>query len=195
MAEEMKLRESRVERLLSDSVGSRLQAVRKLYGLSQRELARRAEVTNSTLSMIEQGKVSPSISSLEKILQAFPMSLQEFFSESLELSPAVFYSEDFVHVQKGRADYHVMHLDNPKVEGMYLSLQHYPPGAVVDSEWMINNGFIGGIVTEGALELHLDGVEYILKQGDGFHFSLHRDHSFQNKSDSECTVVSVSFSE
>ena len=67
--------------------GARLQALRKQQGLSQRELARRAEVTNSTLSMIEQGKVSPSISSLEKILVAIPMTLQEFFSDNLEIAP------------------------------------------------------------------------------------------------------------
>jgi len=35
-------------------VGERLQSIRKLKGLSQRELAKRAGVTNSTISMIEK---------------------------------------------------------------------------------------------------------------------------------------------
>ncbi|MBP8195099.1 MAG: helix-turn-helix transcriptional regulator, partial [Azonexus sp.] len=42
-------------------VGVRLQSIRKLKGLSQRELAKRAGVTNSTISMIEKNSVSPSI--------------------------------------------------------------------------------------------------------------------------------------
>ena len=51
-------------------VGVRLQTIRKLKGLSQRELAKRAGVTNSTISMIEKNSVSPSISSLKKVLSA-----------------------------------------------------------------------------------------------------------------------------
>lgn len=60
-------------------VGARLQTIRKLKGLSQRELAKRAGVTNSTISMIEKNSVSPSISSLKKVLGGIPMSLVEFF--------------------------------------------------------------------------------------------------------------------
>lgn len=64
-------------------VGERLQAIRKLKGLSQRELAKRAGVTNSTISMIEKNSVSPSISSLRKVLGGIPMSMVEFFSEEI----------------------------------------------------------------------------------------------------------------
>jgi len=39
-------------------VGARLQTIRTLKGLSQRELAKRAGVTNSTISMIEKNSVS-----------------------------------------------------------------------------------------------------------------------------------------
>ena len=44
-------------------IGSRLHAVRTSKGLSQRELAKRVGVTNSTISLIEQNKVSPSVGS------------------------------------------------------------------------------------------------------------------------------------
>lgn len=188
-------RSARVGKLLSDSVGTRLQAIRKIKGLSQRELARRAEVTNSTLSMIEQGKVSPSISSLEKILHAFPMSLQEFFSESLELSPPVFYGEEFALIQQGDVNCHRIGLKNASNEGIFLTHQQFPAGSEIGSDWMTSSGFVGGLVTEGSIELHLEGVEYILQQGDGFHFSLLRDHKFKNSSGADCIIVSVAFSE
>ncbi|MGH8315339.1 MAG: helix-turn-helix domain-containing protein, partial [Steroidobacterales bacterium] len=42
-----------------------LRAVRSMYGLSQRELAKRAGVTNGMISLIEQNRVSPSVSSLK----------------------------------------------------------------------------------------------------------------------------------
>ena len=65
-------------------VGSHLKAVRTMYGLSQRELAKRAGVTNGTISLIEQNRVSPSISSLKKVLDGIPMSLAEFFTLDLQ---------------------------------------------------------------------------------------------------------------
>ena len=61
-------------------IGSRLQSVRHKKNLSQRELAKRVGVTNSTISLIEQNKVSPSISSLKKVLDGIPISLADFFT-------------------------------------------------------------------------------------------------------------------
>ncbi|MFL0808967.1 MAG: helix-turn-helix domain-containing protein [Agarilytica sp.] len=187
---------SKVQTDLSDTVGARLQSLRQKFGLSQRELARRAEVTNSTLSMIEQGKVSPSVGSLEKILHAFPISLQEFFSESIEWTPTVVAAEDFVLVEKGEAELRILPLTiGNKRDSTYMAEQVFAPGANMNSQWMIHNGFIGGIVQAGCIDLHLDGVVFNLKTGDGFNFSLHRDHSFVNRSDVPCKIVCVSFSE
>ena len=53
---------------MSIDVGTHLKAVRQMYGLSQRELAKRAGVTNGLISLIEQNRVSPSVSSLKKVL-------------------------------------------------------------------------------------------------------------------------------
>lgn len=54
-------------------VGARLRAIREEKGLSQRQLAIRAGVTNGTISLIEQNRNSPSIASLRKVLQGIPM--------------------------------------------------------------------------------------------------------------------------
>ncbi len=187
---------SHIQPDLSDTVGARLQALRQKFGLSQRELARRADVTNSTLSMIEQGKVSPSVGSLEKILHAFPISLQEFFSESIELNPTVIGADEFIEVTRGEADFRILPLTvGNERDGVYLAEQVYPPGARVNSQWMIHNGFIGGIIISGALDLHLDGVIFNLNEGDGFNFSLHRDHTFVNSGEVPCKLVCVSISE
>jgi transcriptional regulator with XRE-family HTH domain len=72
-------------------VGGHLRAVRMMFGLSQRELAKRAGVTNGTISLIEQNRVSPSVSSLKKVLDGVPMSLAEFFTLDLASDPQVFY--------------------------------------------------------------------------------------------------------
>lgn len=65
---------------MAAELGIRLKAIREFYGWSQRELAKRAGVPNSAISVIEQGTVSPSVSSLEKVLKGFPIALEDFFS-------------------------------------------------------------------------------------------------------------------
>ena len=80
-------------------VGRRLSEIRKKTGLSQRELAKRAGVTNSTISMIEKNSVSPSVSSLKKVLAGIPISLLQFFDveESARLDlPVVYSAADFL---------------------------------------------------------------------------------------------------
>lgn len=183
---------------LAASVGKRILALRQRYGLSQRELARRADMTNSTLSTIEQGKVSPSIASLEKILNAIPVSLQTFFSESLEHAPPVRRQHEMLIVKKGGLENSILplkeHVLNERGKSdAWLTRQVYEPGARVTSEWMVRQGMVGGLIIEGQLTLNLEGTTYVLNAGDGFHFALHRRHTFSNDSASTCTVVSVSF--
>lgn len=65
---------------MASQLGIRLKAIREFYGWSQRELAKRAGVPNSAISVIEQGTVSPSVLSLEKVLKGFPIALADFFA-------------------------------------------------------------------------------------------------------------------
>ena len=75
-------------------VSKQLRAVRTAFGLSQRELAKRAGVTNGMVSLIEQDRVSPSIGSLQKILAAFPMTMAEFFTRDMEGRENVVFRAD-----------------------------------------------------------------------------------------------------
>src|SRR6202795_2805530 len=76
---------------MSLDVGAHLKSVRQMYALSQRELAKRAGVTNGLISLIEQNRVSPSVSSLKKVLDGIPMSLADFFTLDLAGKPEVFF--------------------------------------------------------------------------------------------------------
>src|ERR1700741_5668408 len=79
---------------MSIDVGARLRSVRTSFGLSQRALARRAGVTNGLISLIEQNRVSPSVSSLKKVLDGVPMSLAEFFTLDLSDAPQAFFGTE-----------------------------------------------------------------------------------------------------
>ena len=88
---------------MSIDVGARLRSVRTTFGLSQRELARRAGVTNGLISLIEQNRVSPSVSSLKKVLDGVPMSLAEFFTLDLSAAPQAFFGANEL-VELGSAE-------------------------------------------------------------------------------------------
>src|SRR5262245_36315069 len=60
-------------------VGARLREIREAHGLSQRELAERAQAPHGLISMIERNHSSPSVASLRKILNGIPMTMAEFF--------------------------------------------------------------------------------------------------------------------
>src|SRR5262245_66660982 len=73
-------------------VGERLRAVRLMHGLSQRELAKRAGVSNAIISLIEQNRTSPSVGSLKKVLGGVPMSLADFFAAELAPRRQLFFT-------------------------------------------------------------------------------------------------------
>src|SRR6201987_6231838 len=110
-------------------VGARLRSVRTTFGLSQRELARRAGVTNGLISLIEQNRVSPSVSSLKKVLDGVPMSLAEFFTLDLsEAPPAFFGAQDLVELGNAAVSLQRVGAQRP---GRHLKVVHarYAAGA------------------------------------------------------------------
>ena len=53
---------------MSVDIGGRLRFIRARHKLSQRELAKRSGVTNSTISLIESNQMNPSVGALKRIL-------------------------------------------------------------------------------------------------------------------------------
>ena len=79
---------------MSVDIGGRLRFVRARHKLSQRELAKRSAVTNSTISLIESNQMNPSVGALKRILDGLPMGLAEFFAIEPERPRKAFYRSD-----------------------------------------------------------------------------------------------------
>ena len=58
--------------------GKRLSEIRQQQGLSQRRAAELSGLTHSAISTIEQDKVSPAISTLQKLLKVYGLSRNSF---------------------------------------------------------------------------------------------------------------------
>jgi transcriptional regulator with XRE-family HTH domain len=75
-------------------IGDRLKRLREAAGLSLRTLATRAGFSASFLSQLENGLVSPSIASLERIARELGVTLADFFEASHAPAPAVIRAGD-----------------------------------------------------------------------------------------------------
>jgi len=121
---------------MPEKIGQRLKMIRKLYGFSQRELAKRAGVANSAISVMEQDSVSPSVASLGKVLMGFPLAVCDFFS--IELTPP---------------ELHVRSLPTAVAAGLTMSLNAYSaePGRQAQTLLFKHDSLI--LVVSGSLKL------------------------------------------
>ena len=76
------------------SIGGKLKELRILKGLTQEELADRAELSKGFISQVERDLTSPSIATLMDILQSLGTTIGEFFNEAPE-EQIVFEKNDY----------------------------------------------------------------------------------------------------
>jgi transcriptional regulator with XRE-family HTH domain len=174
-------------------IGATLKTVRKARGLSQRELAKRAGVTNSTISMIEKNSVSPSVSSLEKVLSGIPLSLPEFFASASSNGSGpktVYLADELPDVGHEGVIRQLVGADLP-FRSLTLINHHYPPQSG-PSRFQQRDGELAGIIIEGRLELSIDQERHTLGPGDCFYMESDRPHRLRNPFDQPCRLVSAS---
>ena len=159
--------------------GSRLREVRESAGLSQRELAKKANVTNSTISLIEANKTNPSVGALKRILDEVPVSLAEFFSANAKTRERFFFrSDQLKQIGKGGISYRQV---GPHHVGKRLQILHecYQPRSDTGRVSLTHDGEEGGIVLSGRLEVTVDGQACVLGPGDAYYFSSRLPHRFR----------------
>ena len=179
---------------MSLDIGTKLRAIRKQRGLSQRELAARAGLTNGTISLIEKNKTSPSVASLKSLLDAIPISMAEFFSNLEETALSkVFYRANELTVVSPTGDQQVTlrQLGNAEAHALQVLHETYPPGADTGPELLSHDGEEAGIVVQGAIEVTVDGVSETLNAGDGYLFDSRLPHRFRNTGKETCIVISA----
>ncbi|KUM03205.1 cupin domain-containing protein [Chromobacterium subtsugae] len=174
-------------------VGARLRMVRTRFGLSQRELAKRAGVTNGTISLIEQNRVSPSVSSLKKVLEGLPITLAEFFTFDAEPSqPRVFYQADELP-NLGNEDINLMLVGTSHDKrDIAILRERYLPGADTGPDMLVHDGQEGGVIIRGSIEVTVGNESRVLGPGDAYYFDSKLPHRFRNVGDDICEMVSAS---
>ncbi len=69
-------------------IGQQIKTLRSMKDWSQRELSKHAGIPNSTVSMIEQNRVNPTLDTLDKLLSALGLTSAQFFNQKSLTDPA-----------------------------------------------------------------------------------------------------------
>lgn len=172
-------------------IGGRLRHLRMLRGLSQRALAKRAGVTNSTISLIESNGANPSVGALKRILDGIPIGLAEFFAFEPERSRKAFYAaEELTEIGKGGVSYQQV---GETMFGRTLQIlkECYQPGADTGKVLLAHEGEEGGVIISGRIEVTVEDERRVLGPGDAYYFESRRPHRFRCVGAEPCEVISA----
>lgn len=166
---------------LAMQIGNKIKELRVLKGLTQEELADRAELSKGFISQLERDLTSPSIATLVDILQCLGTDLKTFFDDS-EDDRIVFKKEDYF--EKTDAELHntiewiIPNAQKNIMEPIRLTLEAggstYPDNPHEGEEF--------GYVMSGTINIVIGNRRYKAKRGEAFYFVPRYKHYIESKS-------------
>ena len=176
---------------MDDDLGLRFRSLRELHGLSQRALARQTGVSHATVSLIEQGRISPSIGVLKKLLLGLGISVADFFAMEASPEPRPFFSKNELTQLTGEPiSFHQVAGGRPDLRVMILH-ERYAPGADTGRSMLRHDAHEGGVIIRGRLEAIVGNQRRVLGPGDAYYFDSRTPHRFRNVGDDEAESVSA----
>ncbi len=173
-------------------IGRHLRELRRRRQLSSRELAARAGISHSTVSLIERDRMSPSIDTLGAVVDALGTTLVEFFSglrSSYSYSP-VYRPDDFVEIgNPDEISYRVIGFNQP-ARKMQVLMETYQPLADT-GDIFSHDAQEAGLVLEGRIELTVGQNSWVLTPGDGYYFDSNLPHRFRNLDEGVARIISA----
>jgi len=165
------------------NVGRRLQELRTMQGLSLRALAEISGLNFNTLSMIENEKTSPNVSTLQQLATALQIPIAAFFETSSAHKEVVFQKTG----QRARTMFPHGELEDL---GGGLALGEATP-LLMTSKPFSNSGPDTIVHTgqefiyclQGSIVYKVGQDEYILEPGDSLIFQAHIPHRWENRGD------------
>lgn len=171
-------------------IGAKIRKLRKTSGLTLEELASRSELTKGFLSQLERDLTSPSITTLENILEALGTSLAEFFQEESD-ERIVFGKDDFFEDEQDEysISWIVPNAQKNDMEPILLRLPARGRSMKVSN----HDGQEFGYVLRGSVRIEFeDGHSVMARAGETFYIDGSLSHELVNASKSSSEVLWVS---
>jgi transcriptional regulator with XRE-family HTH domain len=161
-------------------VGLRLRQLREEQGLTIRALAEKSGLNVNTLSLIENGKTSPSVGTLQQLAFALQVPITAFF-EAAEPEAKI------VHVQaeqRLRAVFSHGTLEDLAAGMLRHSIQPFlvtlRPQADSGDQPIVHTGYEFVFCLQGCIHYQIEGGVYALEKGDSLLFEAHLPHRWWN---------------
>lgn len=170
-------------------IGAKIKRIRLSNQLTLEELANRSELTKGFLSQLERDLTSPSVATLENILEALGTNLKDFFSED-EDEQIVFSKDDFFeNIQDDyKISYIIPNAQKNEMEPILIELKKGKKSMEIDP----HDGEEFGYVIHGKITLVNGDEEYEVKKGETFYLKGNLPHYIVNKHDTLAKVIWVS---
>ncbi|MCR5825350.1 MAG: XRE family transcriptional regulator [Oscillospiraceae bacterium] len=170
-------------------IGGKVRQLRTQKGLTLEELASRSELTKGFLSQLERNLTSPSIDSLDDILEALGTNLAEFFQED-KVEQYTFREQDFFI--DAREDCTISWIvPNSQKNEMEPILLTLPEGGS-SFELSPHSGEEFGYIVDGTVVLECDGKCSTLRRGETFYLHGRTFHHLRNEKKTTAHVLWVS---
>lgn len=161
-------------------VGQCVRTLREEFGLSLRALADQSGVSVNTLSLIENGKSSPSVSTLQKISAALQVPMIAFFLPN-QIDQKVIYTKTGRRKQAvfehGVLEDLGAGLSDGALEPFIVTLE---PQANSGPDAIVHTGYEFVFCLAGRIAYLIENQRYILDPGDSLFFESHLPHCWQN---------------
>ena len=172
-------------------VGSQLRTLREQRGLSMRALADLCGLSPNTISLIERGATSPSVSTLHQLATALKVPITAFFERPGERVQVV-YSRPAERPFSGSTSVLLESLGSG-LEGQTLEafLVTLEPGANSGPGAMIHGGHELVYCLQGELEYQIEGQNYRLTTGESLLFEATLPHCWRNPQDEPAIFMMI----
>lgn len=172
-------------------VGQRLREIRTRQGFSLRALASRSGLNINTLSLVENGKSSPSVSTLQQLAQALFVPISAFFELAPTEKKVVFTAADQRPIAFfGTTRIHNLGkdlLDNA-VQPFLVSLQ---PQMGSGEQMIVHTGYEFVYCLAGSIRYQIETDEFLLNEGDSLVFEAHLPHCWENTGNETAQILLV----
>lgn len=167
-------------------IGKKLKELRLQNDLTLNDLASRSELTKGFLSQVERNLTTPSIATLEDILEALGTNMSEFFREEEE-KQIVFQTKDFFEdVQEDYTiEWVIPNAQKNQMEPILLTLHPHRSS----HELLAYQGEEFGYVLKGNVTLVCGNKKYKLKAQETFYLEGTKSHYLYNHGSSDAKIL------
>jgi len=172
-------------------VSERLRKLRQQKNLSVRALASLSGLAINTLSMIENGKTSPSVSTLQILARALEVPIAAFFEQETIEKKIVHvrsWQRPIVTVDTTRLEHLGKDLAGNAVQPFVVMLE---PGSGSGQNLIVHTGHEFVYCLSGQVSYSIEGETYLLEVGDSIVFESHLPHHWENTGSEPAQVILV----